>query len=433
MPSERASRAVDAAKKDCAEMKTWFVALSTSAQFLRARMRSTWVREQLARAGRWILPIEHRKGVLFIGYAEGNLGIGQCFRNDVRAAAHANLPFAIYPFSVGIESRLSGPFMPERYDKTHTYNVNVIEVAPDQVPAVLLRVDSRLTHDTYNVLRTYWELPNAPKVWERMLESIDEIWVPNAFVGEALRQVFTGPITIVPSTVEVGDGPWKTREELGLEPGRFYFLFSFDYFSSPYRKNPLGVLEAFERAFPDVKENVGLVIHSNGLVDHYSHIHKAIHDASASDPRIKTSDRSLSHNDMLSLIHASDAYVSLHRSEGFGMCMAEAMALGRIVIGTNFSGNTDFLTEQTGFPVPYTIRVVEAHEYPWANSQVWAEPDLQAAALVLRQVCDAPELALRRAETGRKLIEHKYGVAQVGRAMKERLIALGHFEKLLPD
>ena len=104
-------------------------------------MRSTWVREQLARAGRWILPIEHRKGVLFIGYAEGNLGIGQCFRNDVRAAAHANLPFAIYPFSVGIKSRLLGPFMPERYDKTHTYDVNVIEVAPDQVPAVLLRVD----------------------------------------------------------------------------------------------------------------------------------------------------------------------------------------------------------------------------------------------------------------------------------------------------
>ena len=90
------------------------------------------------------------------------------------------------------------------------------------------------------------------------------------------------------------------------------------------------MLEAFERAFPDGKENVGITLHSNGLVDRYSYIQKDIREASASDPRINVSERSLSHHDMLSLIRASDAYVSLHRSEGFGMAMAEAMAFGRI-------------------------------------------------------------------------------------------------------
>lgn len=408
-------------------------ALSAAVQSSTQYVRSTWLGEGLAYTKRWILPIERKEGVLFIGYAEGNLGLGQCFRNDVRAAAHADLPFAIYPFRGGIESRLLGPFMPEHYDKTHAYDVNVIEVAPDQVPVVLSRVDSRLTHDTYNVLRTYWELPSAPKAWARMLKGINEIWVPNSFVGEALRHVFTGPITVIPSTVEVGDGPWKTREELGLEPGRFYFLFSFDYFSSPYRKNPLAVLEAFERAFPDGKENVGITLHSNGLVDRYSYIQKDIREASASDPRINVSERSLSHHDMLSLIRASDAYVSLHRSEGFGMAMAEAMAFGRIVIGTNFSGNTDFLTEQTGFPVPYTIRGVEAHEYHWADAQVWAEPDLHAAASILRQVYDTPEHAKMRADSGRKLIQHKYGAAQVGRAMKERLVNAGCSDRVCRD
>src|SRR5215467_8573275 len=164
-------------------------ALSAAVQSSTQYVRSTWLGEGLAYAKRWILPIERKEGVLFIGYAEGNLGLGQCFRNDVRAAAHADLPFAIYPFRGGIESRLLGPFMPEHYAKTHAYDVNVIEVAPDQVPVVLSRVDSRLTHDTYNVLRTYWELPSAPKAWARMLKGINEIWVPNSFVGEALRHV----------------------------------------------------------------------------------------------------------------------------------------------------------------------------------------------------------------------------------------------------
>ena len=224
-------------------------------------------------------PIEHRKGVLFIGYAEGDLGLGQCFRDDLSAAVHADLPFAIYPFNVGVETRLIGPFMPERYDKTHAYDVNIIEVAPDQTPVVLRSVDLRLTHDTYNVLRTYWELPNAPRAWRQMLEDIDEIWAPSAFVANAFRHIFSGPITLIPTTVDVGDGPWKGREDFGMEPERFYFLFSFDYFSSPYRKNPLGVLEAFQRAFPNGSENVGLIIKSIGHVDHFPDIKETIRQA----------------------------------------------------------------------------------------------------------------------------------------------------------
>ena len=77
--------------------------------------------------------LEQRKGILFIGYAEGDLGLGQTFRNDLLAAAHTKLPFAVYPFSLGIETRRIGAFMPERYDKTHAYDVNIIEVAPDQI------------------------------------------------------------------------------------------------------------------------------------------------------------------------------------------------------------------------------------------------------------------------------------------------------------
>jgi glycosyltransferase involved in cell wall biosynthesis len=369
-------------------------------------------------------PTERRKGVLFIGYAEGNLGLGQAFRNNLRAVELASLQFAIYPLRVGIETRLIGPFMSERYDLTHVYPINVIDVAPDYAPVVLYSIDRSLTKDSYNILRTFWELPAAPPAWRSMLTGIQEIWAPNTFVANAFRNVFSGPMTVVPHAVNVEEGPYPTRDHFGMEQGRFYFIFTFDYFSSPYRKNPLGVLEAFQAAFPQGSENVGLVIKSIGRVHRYQSIRKRIRDAAALDRRIMVIEKSLSRPELLGLLNSSDAYLSLHRSEGFGSGMAEAMSLGKIVIGTNFSGNTDFLTEATGFPIPFTLRPVLRHEYPWSKGQVWAEPDLQAASLAMRLVLQSSDLVRQRAEAGRRLIRERYAPTVIGQVIKDRISRL---------
>ncbi len=90
--------------------------------------------------------------------------------------------------------------------------------------------------------------------------------------------------------------------------------------------------------------------------------------------------------DVLALMASVDCFVSLHRSEGFGLGMAEAMFLGKPVIGTSFSGNTEFLTEETGFPVPYHMRAVEQGEYPYSAGNSWAEPDIRTAAGMMRSV-----------------------------------------------
>ena len=121
---------------------------------------------------------------------------------------------------------------------------------------------------------------------------------------------------------------------------------------------------------------------------------------------------------------ACDAYVSLHRAEGFGLGMVEAMSFGRIVIGTDYSGCTDFLTAQTGYPVPYALRPVLPDEYPYAEGQVWAEPDLDAAVDIMRNVVANPEESRRRAMAGRSLVWERYGAASVGRLMRARLAEL---------
>ncbi len=357
----------------------------------------------------------------YIGYAEGNLGLGQSFRDDVIAAVNAKVPVAVFPFRVGVETRLSGPFMPHLYDTKRPYPVNVIVVATDQIPSIFGSILGRSLAGSYNILRTYWELPDAPKCWRAYLTNINEIWAPNDFVKNAFRNVFSGPIRIVPTTVDVTTGKTSDRSAFGMDEDRFYFLYSFDYFSSPYRKNPLGLLQAFQQAFGCHDEKVGLIIKSIGPEKKHPKIRAEIQAAMTADPRIIRIHRTLERDEMLSLIRASDAYVSLHRSEGFGAGMAEAMMMGKIVIGTDFSGNKCFLNERTGFPVPYTIRAVQPHEYPWSSGQVWAEPVISEAVLIMRRVFERPEDALHRAVEGERFIKAEHSYAAVGQVMRKRL------------
>ncbi|RQX84308.1 glycosyltransferase [Burkholderia anthina] len=375
-------------------------------------------------AGDAIVSDEVRQGVLFIGYAEGALGLGQAFRANLKAAEAANVPFAVYPFRAGIETRLIGPYMEDRYDVNHRYDVNVIEVACDQVPVVFGNLNPRLLTGSYNILCPYWELPKAPQAWREHLTNIHEIWAPNQFIADAFAHIFDGPIVVMPPAMEDTGGDHPGRSHFGMDEGRLYFMFSFDYYSSPYRKNPLGVLQAFQQAFPRGDENVGLVIKSTGAPDHYPDIKETIRDAMKRDSRILMFDKNFARDEMLGLIRASDVYVSLHRAEGFGLGMAEAMTFGRIVIGTDYSGSTDFLSDETGYPVAYQLRELEAHEYPWSQGQVWAEPDLNAAIDAMRRVAENPEEGQRRGEAAVEFVSRRYRPEAVGKVMKERLDVL---------
>lgn len=409
----------------------WRQAASASAELVWPHLRKRLGKlGDLTRGGRERPPPALRNGVLFVGYAEGALGLGQAFRADLKAAEAAGLPFAIYPFRSGIQTRMTGPYMPQRYDTRHAYAINLIEVAADQLPEVIRIVPERTLKHSYNILRTYWELPQAPEAWRTHLQGIHEIWAPNNFVAEAFAHIFDGPITIVPPVVEDAalteglNDRATDRARFGMEADRFYFLFTFDYYSSPFRKNPLGILQAFRAAFPVGDEKVGLILKSTGAPDHFPHIKAEIAQAMELDSRIKMLDQNMARLEILALIRASDAYLSLHRSEGFGLGMVEAMTLERTVVGTDYSGSTDFLNSSTGYPIPYTLRPVMPHEYPWSAGQSWAEPDLETASRVMREVAGHPEDLAERARHARAYVLNRYDAEAVGKAMAVRLKTL---------
>ncbi|MBN8943049.1 MAG: glycosyltransferase family 4 protein [Rhizobiales bacterium] len=363
-------------------------------------------------------------GILFVGYVEAALGLGVSLRGLIDSAAMTDLPFAIFPYNVNVESRYLGPFRPERYDLGRPYEFNLIETAVDQLPILLDHLGDVRIESGYNILRTYWELPTAPEQWRPHLAAIDEIWAPNAFVADAFRPIFSRPILIVPPAVEDGDQSLLPRSALGLNDGVFYFLFTFDYFSFPARKNPLAVLRAFQAAFPRGDQRVGLIIKSTGAQGHFAEMRAVIASAARKDPRIVVIDRTMTQQEIFSLVSACNCYVSLHRSEGFGLGMVEAILAGKPVIGTDFSGSTDFLSDDTGYPIPYRLRPVQSREYLYPEGQVWAEPDVDAAVAAMRAVLTDDQAAARKAAKGQAFVRQRYSRSSVAQIVSARIQAI---------
>lgn len=366
-------------------------------------------------------PSRRRRGALLTGYLEAGLGLGESARGLARALDEAGQPFGLFPYNRRVRHRHVGPFMPGRTDLRSAYDVNIVEVALEQLPEALADLGPARTAASYNVLRTYWELARIPDAWRGHLAGIDEVWAPTRFVAEAFREVFEGPLTLVPPVVTV-DAPHRSgRSRFGLAADRFLVLATFDYSSNPARKNPLGAVAAFQAAFPDPGEPATFVVKSTGAPDLCLPMRAAVAEAARRDPRIVVIDRSLSRPEMVSLLAGCDAYLSLHRSEGFGLGMAEAMALGRPVIGTDYSGSRDFLTPEHGYPVACGLRPLGPGEYLQGDGQSWAEPDLDAAAAALREVFRDPAGSRIRAAAGQRFVAARFGPAPVGRLARDRL------------
>ncbi len=397
-----------------------FKRLQNSYQKRRRRLVEKRVALEVSLAKKFGL-LSRKESVLFVGYAEAALGLGESFRNMLMALDSAGMQFAIYPFSKEAETRRIGPFLDRRYDRSGVYDVNVAYMQVNQLPHYFSELQRQVSGARYNILRTYWELSKAPSAWRPLLERIDELWAPNSFVADAFRPIFDRAITIVPPCIRVDRKQVYGGEHFGLDDSRFNFLFSFDYYSGTARKNPLGVAQAFQYAFPDPETKVGLLIKSTGPKELDPTTAQQLECAAALDPRITIFDRSVPRDEMLSLLDDCDCYISLHRSEGFGLGMAEALAFGKPVIATDYSCNRDFVTEATGFPVPHAQRELIVGEYPLGEGQTWAEPDLKVAVERMRAVFADRAVGLRRGLRGKQYIESHYSPETVAAIIQARL------------
>lgn len=369
-------------------------------------------------------PLLSKNDVRFIGYVESKLGLGTATRGTVACFRRSSSRYSIYPYSHGAVDRYEAKFQPEKYDTYRRHKINVFELGLDHIDHAIDYVNGGSEIKSYNILKLYWELSDIPSEKIEALNLYDEVWAPSKFVHDAVAKVFKNKILIMPPYVDVSCRGHFKRDRFGLSKEKYYFLFSFDYNSSIHRKNPFAVVRAFKAAFPLTDTSVGLVVKSNNPTNS-SVDPRLVAELKSIDERVVFIEDYFERATMLSLIARCDCYVSLHRSEGYGMGMAEAICLGRKVIATNYSGNIDFLNRYNSFPVDYKMVGVEAHQYNFAAGQTWAEPIHESAVQQFRAA------ARDRVPRVRGLIEQQLfyrrsipSKAQLAKMMSSRIRAI---------
>jgi len=266
----------------------------------------------------------------------------------------------------------------------------------------------------------FWEVSQFPAAYQRAFDYVDEVWAASEFVRDAIAAETTKPVRVVPLPVTAPAPSTIDRGSVGLAES-YTFLFNFDFLSVFARKNPLAVIDAYCRAFtPD--DGAALIIKSiNGHLDAHVHELGRLREATAMRPDITIRDGYLAASERDALVAASDCYVSLHRSEGFGLTMAEAMAHGKPVIATGYSGNLTFMDEGNSILVPYRLVPIAPGTGPYPPGVEWADPDPEFAAAAMRRLFDDRAGARALGETARASILERMSLTRCAAFLDECL------------
>jgi len=364
-------------------------------------------------------------GINLIGFAFGEFGLGESLRSIARACDAGNVPFVVKDVEQHLATRQTDASIAPHLADDLRHRVSLMCVNPDLLPQVRPLLLRTRAHGGLAVGYWYWELETTPRTWEPAYDVVDEVWCATQFVAEAIRRATGKPVIKIPPPLEVAAPRAYRRHEFGLPEGRFLFLFTFDYNSFVKRKNPEAVIAAFREAFPRTRDDVGLVVKSVNGANQPQRV-AAMTAHAGGDPRIVAIDRFLTREESYGLTLATDAYVSLHRSEGLGLGLCEAMALGRPTIATGYSGNLEFMNASNSLLVDYRLVPVARGDYLVDDERfVWADPDIASAARCMRMLADDAALRARLAAAGRDEIATRFTRQRTAALIRERLTELG--------
>ncbi len=359
-----------------------------------------------------------RKHVNVFGFFHADTGVGESTRGLANATQHVasvrRIPLCTGSVTAGI--RLHQLF--HNFDYAAT--CNVIVSYPHQSEDFFGILPRDYMAGRANIIHLAWEQRDWNACWRDVYDRYDEIWVISEFAALPFQKLFGDKVRVVPNVISAHDvniGPSDREDD------RFRFTFVFDANSSMERKNPEGVLAAFIQAFAGTPQSaeVELYLKVGNLerIEHAARIQALRHAARLSGLNIIFDGRTLSRSALLSLVAYSDCYVSLHRSEGFGYTMAEAMWYGVPVIASGYSGNLEYMDADNSFLVPCVETLVKEADGPFQRGSVWGEPNISDAADLFRRVLSDRDHARAIGKLGEATVRSKLNPA----AVAERLLA----------
>jgi glycosyltransferase involved in cell wall biosynthesis len=354
-----------------------------------------------------------------VGYHAAEHGVGESARRVALAVRRIGIPCHM----VGVHAagaRHQHRQQPTATDLLHRdtiYCINADET--ERVVSVLEHRDHR-PGDARRIGLWFWEVSVLPHEHARAAALLDEVWVTSEFTRDVVQAAADVPVRVVPLPVLPITTPTTfRREHLGLPDGTL-FTFSFDFNSVFERKNPLAAIAAYTAAFGP-HDSTALVVKSiNGHRDPLAY--ERLRWATRGRPDIHLIDGHWHEFEMQALVELSDCFVSLHRSEGFGLHLAAAMAAGKPVIATGYSGNLRFMNDDTAFLVPYQLVDVGAGNGPYPAHAQWAEPEIEAATRMMRSIVEQPDAAAAKGAAGRRHVLDVLGLDRAARELETVLV-----------
>ncbi len=329
-------------------------------------------------------------GVNLIGYARGELGIGEDIRQVALALEAAGIPVCILDFAPGKNISQAEDGAAHFLAGSPRYGINLFCLTGIETTRYVCEQGLSTLEGRYNIGLWPWELADWPESCRHAYACVDEIWGISDFTARAYRAAAPRPVQTMGLPVELGPIGPETRRDFGLPEDDYLYYFAFDINSGAARKNPEGLIAAFQKAFPSGgREKVGLVLKISHPETRCK-VWRRIRRTARRDPRIHLMEKTLRRPQLLALFRACDCFVSLHRAEGFGRGLAEALLLGKQVVTTGYSGNVDFCREPRVALVRHRMVPLREGEYAWGAGQSWAEPDLEHAAELMRSVRAEP-------------------------------------------
>ena len=361
-----------------------------------------------------------KEGVNLAAHICGETGLGQAARGIAEALEASRLPFNVINFAADSYAPQSDSSWLHKETRHPEYDVSVLVINPDDMGNARLRLPKALFSDRYVIGYWFWELPEIPDNWLPAFSLVDEVWAASRFIQESLSKKSPVPVTRIPAVVNLHNDGTLSRQLLNLPQDRFLFLSMGDASSVMARKNPMAAVRAFQKAFNKSDSRVGLVLkirERNPFRRDMSSLRREI----AGWPNIYLLEQSMSRQEINSLIAVTDCFVSLHRSEGFGLVPAEAMSLGKPVIMTEWSGNTDYMTPDNSIGIKYELVKLQRDYGPYKAGQVWAEPDVEQAADWMTKFAGDHDLAHAVGQRGRQTIQEDLSPRVVGDLIQKRL------------
>jgi len=358
-------------------------------------------------------------GLNLVGFFRAALGVGESVRCAVRAAEAAGLPVALIELRLNCLNPAADDTYASRLQSDNPHPMNVFHLDARQSEEIDHHHGRHFRNGKYNVAYWAWELPEFPDGWVYQHRYFDEIWCPSEFTHAAIAAKVPKPVLAMPHAIDFPVPQGDFRAKFGLPERTFLFLFIYDLNSTQERKNPRAVVAAFRKAFPG-SGPVGLVIKTHNP-DRHAAAFAELQAELTGQCNVHLICETLPRAAICELQQTCDCFVSLHRAEGFGLNIAEAMFLGKPVIATDWSGTAEFVNAANGCPVNYRLVTLDRDHGPYPRGQTWADADVDHAAYWMRCLIEDRAMRERLGAQAAADIRRRFSPEAIGRKYLRRL------------